>query len=508
MSWGAASARGGTAGGAPPALVAAGLTIGAAALGIAVTDRSAGTLDPAVLALVPLAVAVTWMLLTTRPEWALAVLLVYLGLCDGVLKLSVSPGNELPGLGRDLLLYAVAVGMVVRGIVKKEPLQAPPMTAWVLAFVAVVLVQLLNPDNWSTAHSFASLRQHLEFVPLFFIAYTIMRSERRLRAFLVLILAVAAVNGAVSLVQFNLSPEQLASWGPGYEDLIMGDSAAPRTAEGADGKKRTRPMALGSDMGFGGTLGALALPAAFALMASGARKWRHLVPIGVLGTFAIIGVATSQSRSAVLAAIIGVFAFAVLATASRQALKALAGVAVLSIIAVFALMEVDSGGSFVRYESITPNRVVETTLESRSGTYSGVGEYLTRFPLGAGIGSVGPAAGVIDPPPDRYLDAESQVTFLIVELGIPGLLVLVAFHLKLLTLILTRIRRLASGELRLLLSATSAPFFAMLSLWFVGVNTVSTPNAPYLWFLAGTLAYWLCGPTWEAVRGRRAGRSA
>ena len=80
------------------------------------------------------------------------------------------------------------------------------MTAWVLVFVAVVLVQLLNPDNWSTVHSLASLRQHLEFVPLFFIAYTIMRSERRLRAFLVLILAVAAVNGAVSLVQFNLSP--------------------------------------------------------------------------------------------------------------------------------------------------------------------------------------------------------------------------------------------------------------------------------------------------------------
>jgi hypothetical protein len=134
----------------------------------------------------------------------------------------------------------VAIGMLVRSVVKRQPLELPPLTAWVIAWLAVVLVQLLNPDNWSTLHSVASLRQHLEFVPLFFIAYSIMRTKRRLRVFMVLLLLVAAVNGAVSLIQFNMSPDQLASWGPGYADLIDGGSAAPRTAVDDEGNERTR----------------------------------------------------------------------------------------------------------------------------------------------------------------------------------------------------------------------------------------------------------------------------
>jgi hypothetical protein len=27
--------------------------------------------------------------------------------------------------------------------------------------------------------------------------------------------------------------------------------------------------------------------------------------------------------------------------------------------------------------------------------------------------------------------------------------------------------------------------------WFVGVNTTSIPNAPYLWLASGVLAWWL-----------------
>jgi O-antigen ligase len=217
---------------------------------------------------------------------------------------------------------------------------------------------------------------------------------------------------------------------------------------------------------------------------------------------AVVAVATSQSRSSVLAAIVGVIAFAALATAGRQALKALAAVVMLGLVATLAISEVDKGGSFNRYESIAPNRVVATTLNARRGTYQGIGDYFTHFPLGAGIGSVGPAAAVIDPPPLKYLDAESQVTFLIIELGVPGLLLLAAFHLRLIGLIVRRIRRIVSGELRLLLAGVGAPLFALLSLWVVGVNTTSTPNAPYLWFMAGTLAYWLCGP------GQKAGATA
>ena len=503
MVGGAGSARAGALGGRSQPPLVAGLVLAAGTLGLVATSKASAAAEPAVFLAIPFLLLVSWMLLTSKPEFALAILLLYLGLLDGVLKLSVSAGNELPGLGRDALLYAIAIGMVVRGVVRREPLQVPPLTAWVVAWVAVVLVQVLNPDNGSVLHSVASVRQHLEFVPLFFIAYSIMRTRRRLRVFMMLLLVAAAVNGVVSLVQFNMSPDQLASWGPGYDDLINGkSSAAPRTAVGADGEQRTRPMALGSDMGFGGALGAIAIPAAFALLVGTSGGWRRLAPVAALGAGAALAVATSQSRSAVVAAVVGVIAFAALATVSRQALKALAAVVVLGLASMFVITEIDDGGSFSRYESITPKRIFATTVKSREGSFQSIDDYLVSFPLGAGIGSVGPAAGVIDPPPFKGLGAENQLSFLIVEVGVPGLLLLIAFHARLVGLVVRRIRRLASGELRLLLAALSAPLFALLSLWVVGVNTTSTPSAPYLWFMAGILSYWLCGP------GRRAAAEA
>jgi hypothetical protein len=494
MSGGAASARAGALGGGVPLPLAAGLVLGAAALGLLATSEAGTPSEPVALLGLPFLGVVAWMFATSRKELALALVLIYLGLVDGFLKLSVPTGNELPGLGRDALLYAVAIGMLVRSVVKRQPLELPPLTAWVIAWLAVVLVQLLNPDNWSTLHSVASLRQHLEFVPLFFIAYSIMRTKRRLRAFMILLLLVAAVNGAVSLVQFNMSPSQLAGWGPGYADLIEGGQQAPRTAVNNEGEQVTRPMGLGSDMGFGGALGALAIPAAFALLVGGNGGWRRFVPVAILAAGAVVAVATSQSRSVVVAAIVAVIGFAALATASRQGIRALVAVVALGLVGMLALGQIDKGGAFDRYDSIAPNRIVETTVDARDGTYKSIGQYFTAFPLGAGIGTVGPAAGVIDPPPRKYLDAESQFTFLLIEVGIPGLLVLMAFHFRLVGLVVSRIRKLDGGELRLLLAGLAAPLFAILSLWIVGVNTTSTPNAPYVWFMAGTLAYWLCGP--------------
>jgi hypothetical protein len=479
------------------------LVLGGAVLGLLATSEAGTPSESVALMAIPFLGLVAWMLATSRKALALAIVLLYLGLVDGVVKLSVPAGNELPGLGRDALLYAVAIGMLLRTAVKREPLEAPPLTAWVIAWLAVVLVQLLNPDNWSTLHSVASLRQHLEFVPLFFIAYSIMRTKRRLRAFMILLLLVAAVNGAVSLVQFNMSPAQLANWGPGYSDLIEGGQQAPRTAVNNEGEQRTRPMGLGSDMGFGGTLGAIAIPAAFALLIGGSGGWRRWAPVAILAAGALVAVATSQSRSNVVAAIVAVIAFAALATTSRQGMRTLAAVVVLGLVGIVTLGQIDGGGAFDRYESIAPNRLIDTTVDARDGTYQNIDQYFTTFPLGAGIGSVGPAAGVIDPPPQKYLDAESQFTFLLIEVGIPGLLVLLAFHFRLVGLVVTRVRKLPSGEVRLLLAALAAPLFALLSLWIVGVNTTSSPNAPYLWFMAGTLAYWLCGPGRTAVSDER-----
>ena len=153
-----------------------------------------------------------WMLTSAKTHVTLAVLMVYLAVADGVIKnLSGSPNAT---LGRDVLLYAIAIGVLLKKIHRKEPFSAPPLTGWIVAFVAVVAVQLFNPANESWSHSLASVRPHLEFVPLFFLGYSVMRSPKRIKAFLIILIAVTAINGVVGLVQFGLSPDAAGQLGP------------------------------------------------------------------------------------------------------------------------------------------------------------------------------------------------------------------------------------------------------------------------------------------------------
>jgi len=372
------------------------------------------------------------------------------------------------------------------------------MTAWVIAFVGLVLVQLLNPENGSLLHSVASLRQHIEFVPLFFIGYTIVRSKARLRTFMLLVLLLAAVNGLVGAVQFNMSPEQIANWGPGYRDLIFGESSgAPRqTAYEGGEENKVRPMALGSDMGFGGVLGGIAIPFALALLMARRKLLKDQTAlIAILGTCAVVGVATSQARAAVVGAAVAILAFIALATTARRVLNVAVVLAVVAALSGAALHQFAGSDStvFDRYSNITPTRVAGTTVDSRRQVYEeALPKYIKKYPFGAGIGTVGPAAGVIDPPKRKAaLNAESQFTFTIVELGIAGLLVLILFNLALLGRVIRRVRALPQSELRLMLAAIAAPLFMFLSNWVIGVNTTSTPNSPYFWFAAGVLLYWL-----------------
>src|SRR5262249_9170155 len=155
-----------------------------------------------------------WMLLSERYEWTLVALMLYLGLADGYLKLSTGSSNVT--LVRDLLLYAIAAGALIRMAVRRQAPTLPPLSGWVIAWLVVVGVQLANPHDGTLLHSLASLRPHVEWIPLFFLGYLILRSRKRIRVFLVLLLVVASANGIVGLIQQNLTPQQLAGWGPGY----------------------------------------------------------------------------------------------------------------------------------------------------------------------------------------------------------------------------------------------------------------------------------------------------
>jgi hypothetical protein len=466
-----------------------------AAFGLVVTTRVPDvTLLSALVVIIVFALA-AWMFLTERYEWSLAVLILYLGLADGYLKLST--GSPKATLLRDVFLYAIVAGAMVRAAVRHKRLTLPPLSGWVIAWLFVVAVQLFNPENGTVSHSIQSIRPHVEWVPLFFFGYYVMQSRARLSGFLLLLLAVAACNGVVGLIQLNLEPEQLAGWGPGYEDALTGESSvSQRTFTDAEGNERTRPFGLGGDFGFGGTLGMIALPAALALLALARRRDIRYLTL-VLAAGAVLGVATSQARTAVLGAVVAVFAYAGLSITSRGGLRTLAGIAVALVIGYGTISLLSSGsekGTFDRYESInSPGKALSTAFNYRRDTISKIPDYAVHIPLGAGIGSKGPAGSVAGGGSGSKYDGESEPTFLLIEVGLPGLLVMLGFNLALFALSIRWIRKIGDRETRILLTAVAAPLFAIFSTWFVGVSTATTPCSPYLWFAAGILSFWLLG---------------
>jgi hypothetical protein len=410
------------------------------------------------------------------------------GLLDGFLRLKT--GDSSLTLVRDFILYAIVAGALARWLVSGAQVTPPPLTGWVLLWVAVVLVQIPNPGDKSLVHAISGVRPHLEFVPLFFFGFAVMRTKARLRAFLFALVVIAAINGVVGFIQFHLTPDQLASWGPGYRNRIQGVGVGARFFIDEFGAQRTRPFGLGSDTGFGGIVGLLAAPAVVVMIGLASRRRATALATLPLAVGVVAAVITSQARVAVLGSVIAIVIYAALSTVSRRIVPLIVGLAVAGVLAVLAVGLVAGNGSAFRYASITPDKALSTTYQSRKATFENVPLYIRKYPLGAGLGSVGPGFSG-SRGEDKGLNGESEFTYLLVEVGIPGLLVLLLFNLRVFAGSLRRIHKLEDPELRTLLAAVTAGLLALFVTWIIGPSTAAPPGSPYFWFVTGVLSYWL-----------------
>jgi hypothetical protein len=449
-------------------------------------SRHTFTHEAAPVLLLPVAL---WMFFSERYEVTLGVLLLYLGLLDGVLKLA--SGSTVATLGRDVLLYAITLGAVVRMALRKTSLTLPPFAGIVLAWVAVCVMQVANPSGISITHAVASLRPHLEFVPLFFFGYIVLRSDRRLAGLLVLLAIVGAANGVADLVQSHLTPAQLGSWGPGYYALENGTSTTVARVfyDLVTHQAEVRPPGLGGEDGFGGLVGLIALPGLIALLSSArtvAKVGWFLIPIALL---VIVGIVTSETRLAVLGTVIAVLAFLALTLTSRRGLAALLLTTVVGL-AGYLIVTAFVSQNANRYSGIAPSQVLNTAFSARRGSLAVIPRYIADYPLGAGLGSVGPAAvSEVGGVSVTKLNGETEFTFLLVETGIPGLVVMLAFVLASIRCGLV-LRRVADPRLQRCLMALTAVLLALLVAWLTEAVSADSPTAPFLWFTGGALAYW------------------
>lgn len=430
------------------------------------------------------------MFISPRYDRSLLFFLLYIGLADGYLKLSTGIANTT--LLRDVFLYSITAGAVMGMLARRERVRLPAMTGFVIAWLVIVLVQVFNPEG-ALLHGLQATRQHLEFVPLFFFGYALLRTNGRLRALLLAAVVIAAANGIVNLIQFNLTPEQLASWGPGYSALVLGtDGTSARVfVDASTGTVFVRPFGLGGDFGFGGIVCVFAVAPALALAVL-ARRSKLGLAVAVPGlAITVIGLVTSQSRTSVVGAIVVALAFSALSLVSRKAVISLLTVVALGggaylLVSSFAAAHKDSG--LARYESIAPRKLVDTSLQSRGGSLASIPAFVSEHPLGVGLGTLGPAATQGRLEQDTGANAENEFSFLLAEVGLPGALVLVGLMLVLLRAVVRVVRSCRDPVERLLLAGLTAPLLFLLVTSFTATWSTAAYTASYFWLVAGAVA--------------------
>jgi hypothetical protein len=442
-------------------------------------------------------VAIVALMVNTRLEVGVLLLAIYLGMLVGPIKLGLS-GREVTASLQDVLIAAVCAGALMRMIVRREAIKLPPLSSWVLAFVALVVMNAFNPRTEGILHILGGFREELQFVPFFFFGYALMRSQRRFRQLFAVLGVMALANGVVAAYQTGLSPAQLASWGPGYHALVYAEEEGQGSGRVyfSEGEARVRPPGLGSDAGFSGGIGELALPCCLALLAI-MRRRRWIAAVLCLG--AGVAVVVGLGRLPLIGAALSVVVFVALAARSGRGVDRTIGAllaAVVLAIPVGALVVSQlRSGTFKRYERIDTSS--STTLHKES-SWSKIPKYVEAAPFGFGLGTAGPVSGLGGRNNNLLeghgLGSETQYNVLVKELGLPGLILWPALIFYVLTLTLGRIRRFAGNDVGICLAAMLAVLFVLPIEGFSGGLTASTVMGPYYWFAIGVAAYWFCGP--------------
>jgi hypothetical protein len=449
-----------------------------------------------VLAAIAGLLALVTLVVCSRLEVTVMLLVLYIVLIDGPVKL-LSSSRELTAPIEDFFILAICIGALMRMAVRRDRFKLPPLAGWVIVWVLLVVVDAFNPKTSSILAVIGGFSQQLQYVPFFFFGYALIRSKRRFRQLFIIMGVVTVASGIVAAYQTELTPTQLASWGPGYHKLIH-----PEEGKGtgrvyfSEGEARVRPPGLGAEAGASGGIGHVALPMCLALVAITRGRKRWIAALLALG--AIMAIVVGLGRLQLIGAGLGVVAFVGLSLLSgrhfTRAMGAMLAVVVLAIPAGAILVTSLRSGTFKRYESI--NTSSQTTLH-KENAWSKIPEYVAASPLGFGIGNSGAFTGAIGSNKDLLngtgLTSETEYNVLVKELGLPGLILwpLTSFFVSL--LIVRRIRRVRDGELAICLAGALAAFIPLPIEGTSGFLGGSLSGGGYYWFAIGVVAYWLAG---------------
>jgi len=422
---------------------------------------------------------------------------------EGFLKLA-SNYDRFVHVGSDVVVLGVAAWWTAAAVLNRRAgIPRQPWVRLIALFVVWVGLQFLNPYNPGLVPSLASLKMHVAAIPLYFIVPAAVRERRDVLRLLVALAVLACVPYVAALAQYTLGPASVL-------DLSQ------RAWQNISMYHEWRPFGTSAVPGGAATFGFLLAPLALALLAVPGLAVNSRVAALCSLLLAAGGFIVSGVRQTLLAAVLAMLVLAgLLATRGRargvtalvMALLLGAGVfvtvqTVLTPISAEAVARDPRSPDIWRTRDATQRVLTlartSTYLEARRGGLGMIAYRAGRFPFGAGLGRTGSGAGTLigqitaDPrsaQTQREIGwADNYYADIIVEAGIPGLLMMVAIMVGMLATAAKLARRAADPLVAAVAAALAGIFFSFLVMSWGSQPLMGNPTLSVFWAYAGLLA--------------------
>lgn len=446
-----------------------------------------------VLLLIIAAFFILYLFLSGNYIRSLLFFFIFATLFEGVLKLKTTgTANIIAYLGRDILLYPVVIGAIVRIFVLKSitiSQERPPLTKPIIAFVIICFIQLFNPSALNIVNGLINLRNHIEMIPLFFFGFYSMRNPKNIHILFWLMIIFAVINSLVAVYQHQIGIDEIIKWGPGYRRMFTSVSDA-RIWIDSKGVTHIRPPALGSDMGYATGVIQIALPLLISLIAIYLGKNKKYIPLLIaMMCVMILGAFVSGIRSLMMLSVIGAIITLLLQVKIKNTAFIVILIFLVSLGGILGLQltsETLGEEIYDRYEGLTSP--ITAFSSHRGGSFLALFEYIWRFPLGRGIGLAGPAAGrfakgeYIEP-----INTETYFNFILSETGLPGLILITFIAVSTIIKGYKLHSKIQNNELSWYASAQLGVLVSLFVGCFGTPLLVSYPFNSAFWFLGGMI---------------------
>ncbi len=292
--------------------------------------------------------------------------------------------------------------------------------SWVASVMALLAVMLFNPGTSSLVGGLAHMMVYFAVMAPLFWAPMFVKSPEHLARLLGLLLVCSGINSIVGVLQVY----DPARWMPAELSRVITEGAVglgPVTYIGPNGRLIVRPPGLFDNPG------AVAGPGMFAALLgpvfglSALPLWQRLGAF-IMAAAGVAAIYLSQVRVSfvVLIIMVAVYASALLMQGRVAKATTFGTMAGGLGVAAFLVAMVLGGQSVVdRFTTLVAEDPMSVYYRARGSQLDyTLGEMLYQFPLGAGLGRWGMAAGYFGDPTQVGLWAEIQITGWMIDGGV------------------------------------------------------------------------------------------